>query len=329
MRRGTTSPGGSEVAWLPTLEDGAADVELSDNDAVAMPLFPLGTRPYTVYTNQTLSIFEPRYRKMYDDILFSGGRRFVVTALDPASGRFAEVGVVFYLSDLKDISGKTSDQYKYVCKHEVVGRVRIRQVLNPSRWSEADTYLRVEVEPLEDVDGDADLSSDEAALIEILRSVEEIQNELKEVVRFSPGIAAKFNASRQQENGLWGIVQLWADFLDVRKQAKQERLRADVGSLLQEYAREAKLSGSSLEIKDLPDELQVGLRKLQEQYREEFAVLERTQNDLLQRALQVDTHAARLALVSDVLQDEQQRLFACKSLKAVAAESDASQSSDS
>ena len=44
-----------------------------------------------------LNIFEPRYRAMYNDILFSGARRFMVCNVDGATGRLAEVGVLFYL----------------------------------------------------------------------------------------------------------------------------------------------------------------------------------------------------------------------------------------
>ena len=61
------------------------------------------------YTESTLNIFEPRYRAMYNDILFSGGRRFLVMPVTE-DGRFAEVGVVFYVSELNDVSDKTNDQ---------------------------------------------------------------------------------------------------------------------------------------------------------------------------------------------------------------------------
>ena len=51
-----------------------------------MPLFPLGVT-YLPYTQPVLNIFEPRYRQMYNDILFSGARRFMVCNVDTDTGR--------------------------------------------------------------------------------------------------------------------------------------------------------------------------------------------------------------------------------------------------
>ena len=42
-------------------------------------------RRYTPGSTQVLNIFEPRYRKMYSDILMSGGRRFVTTMVPVAA----------------------------------------------------------------------------------------------------------------------------------------------------------------------------------------------------------------------------------------------------
>ena len=112
-------------------------------------------------TEHTLNIFEPRYRKLYNDILFSGSRRFAVCAFDSETGSLSEVGSVFYLKDLKEVSEQTGDAVKYVCEHEVVrttfaffarghdklvqviGRVRLTKILNPSAWRDASTYLKV------------------------------------------------------------------------------------------------------------------------------------------------------------------------------------------
>ena len=38
---------------------------------------------------------------------------------DPAESSFAKVGVVFYLEDLKEVSGQTDDRIKYVVQHKV------------------------------------------------------------------------------------------------------------------------------------------------------------------------------------------------------------------
>lgn len=54
-----------------------------------------------------LPVAREGYRELYDHILLSGGRRFVVTSVDPESQaelRLAQAAVVFYLDDLEEVS---------------------------------------------------------------------------------------------------------------------------------------------------------------------------------------------------------------------------------
>ena len=135
------------VHWLEPLDFGGADVE-ADEGAQVMPVFPLSA-VYLPYARPRLNIFESRYRKMYDDILFNGARRFVVVNVDQDSGRFASAGAVLYLEDLKEVSEQTNDQLKYVTRHKVIGRVTIEKVLNPSQAGTRETYLQAQVKPIE------------------------------------------------------------------------------------------------------------------------------------------------------------------------------------
>jgi hypothetical protein len=110
-----------------------------------LPLFPLGGIVYTPNSEHVLNIFEPRYRAMYNDILMNGTKRFVVSMSHPTQqGRFAQMGVLFELQELKEVSEQTGDQIKYICNHKVTGRVKIHRILNPEAWTTRDTYLRVE-----------------------------------------------------------------------------------------------------------------------------------------------------------------------------------------
>ena len=109
-----------------------------------LPLFPLRGIVYTPNSKHVLNIFEPRYRQMYNDILMNGSKRFVVAMCHPSEeGRFAKVGVLFSLEELKEVSGMTADRVKYICNHRVTGRVRLHEVLNPEAWESRDTYLKV------------------------------------------------------------------------------------------------------------------------------------------------------------------------------------------
>lgn len=150
------------VSWLPSVNTATtspppprrsvidpASATTTDNDNTSsnteiLPLFPLGGIVYTPNSEHILNIFEPRYRQMYNDILMNGSKRFVVSMCHPnEEGRFASMGVLFTLEELKEVSGMTADRVKYICNHRVAGRVQIHEVINPEVWESRDTYLKV------------------------------------------------------------------------------------------------------------------------------------------------------------------------------------------
>ena len=136
------------VSWLPSVNDAPAPANRGEDDDTAnaeiLPLFPLGGIVYTPNSEHILNIFEPRYRQMYNDILMNGSKRFVVSMCHPAEeGRFARMGVLFTLEELKEVSGVTADRVKYICNHRVAGRVKIHEVVNPDVWESRESYLKV------------------------------------------------------------------------------------------------------------------------------------------------------------------------------------------
>lgn len=149
------SRGINSVGWLPSLFDSSPsrstfDSATSGDDSEdegmteTLPLFPLGGIVYTPNSEHILNIFEPRYRQMYNDILMNGSKRFVVSMCHPSEeGRFAQVGVLFSLEELKEVSEMTADRVKYICNHRVTGRVKLHKVINPEAWESRDTYLKV------------------------------------------------------------------------------------------------------------------------------------------------------------------------------------------
>merc|ERR1719183_3347096 len=117
-----------------------------------MPLFPVGVA-YVPGTEQSLNIFEDRYKEMFNDIILSGTRRFAVCT-DTTNGetenahldkRFARVAVVFSVSDC-DFGAAQDGTRVYAVKCDVTRRVRVKQVRNPEDWASKETYLRAEVE---------------------------------------------------------------------------------------------------------------------------------------------------------------------------------------
>ena len=258
------SQGVNSVQWLPSVI-GAKTVPEAGNldaDAQVLPLFPLGGIVYIPNSEHVLNIFEPRYRKMYTDILMNGTKRFVVSMSHPNQpGRFAATGVVFELLDLKEVSEQTQDQIKYICSHKVTGRVKLHRILNPEAWESRETYLRVEGTLLEDDDDDknnkATVAGDdiygsltqavpgnpveEKKLRNAFADLVEIQHELEEDVRFTRAsvvtLAVKPGAGEQ---GLWQTVRLWQSFVDQRLMARQNELQRDFQEKLQEYLKKEK-----------------------------------------------------------------------------------------
>ena len=135
-------------SWIEVSESAA--LEAAEN-ATVLPVFPLSSI-YWPGTEARLNIIDPAYIKMYDDILLSGSRRFVVpytrslpggrvryAEMAPKDRRLFYIGSLLYLTDLQEVSSQTGDRVKYVVSHEVQGRVRLRRLLNPSALFETDS----------------------------------------------------------------------------------------------------------------------------------------------------------------------------------------------
>ena len=176
----------SDVRWLDPIDPNQGDMEPSSESATVMPIFPLGVT-YLPYTTTVLNIFEPRYRQMFNDILMNGARRFAVVNIDAETGRFAEVGVIFYLDELKEVSEQTDDRVKYIGTHSVKGRVEIKKVLNPSAGATRETYMKAEVEDFEDEDEGAGADAEKAVADKFIELVG-VQTKLGEEPRFTEAV---------------------------------------------------------------------------------------------------------------------------------------------
>jgi len=281
-----------------------------------------------------LNIFEPRYRKMYSDILMSGSRRFVTTMVNPdGEGELAEVGVVLYLEDLKEVSQQTNDAVKYVCSHKVLDtRVAIHAILNPGDSATRETYMKCEVSELTDddepaEDADKTPAAGEADVMAALFEVAAMQEDGKEDVRFSRDAVQKLDAGRGVGSGsLWGVVELWKSFLDARAQAAGRKVQQDVQNRLIKYLTdksggEAKAGElpQSVNLSELPPDLQRDVKNLRERVMDDVAPLVDEQTRGIQTLLQAESHADRLDLFLDMVNKEKSRLTARKTLKATLA----------
>jgi len=277
------SRGIDSVSWLPSVYD--ADISRSVFDASAnpdievnedtetLPLFPLGGIVYTPNSEHILNIFEPRYRQMYNDILMNGSKRFVVSMCHPSEeGRFAQVGVLFSLEELKEVSEMTADRVKYICNHRVTGRVKLHKVLNPEAWENRDTYLKVKGTIIDDtgafsgndnVDNNDEAmdenvskklinavkkaaaadaiekSPEEEALYKSFSELVELQHNLSEDVRFTRASVKSFGVAdgTDVDPNLWTSIRLWQSYAEQRLVARQNEMQKEFQEKLVEFLK--------------------------------------------------------------------------------------------
>jgi hypothetical protein len=189
---------------------------------------------------------------MYNDILMNGSKRFVVSMSHPTEdGSFAEMGVLFQLEDLNEVSEVTGDQVKYICNHRVTGRVKIKRILNPEAWENRDTYLKVEGTIYDDSgsksEGDIDVDNgaaaprEENALKESFADLVKIQHELEEDVRFTrTSVNSLAIDPGAGESSLWHTVQLWQNYAEQRLVARQNDLQQEFQEKLLDFLQKEK-----------------------------------------------------------------------------------------
>jgi len=344
--------GVDSVSWLPTVVGASAPTEAMmtvGSEADVLPLFPLGGIVYTPNSEHILNIFEPRYREMYNDILMNGSKRFVVSMSHPSEeGRFAQMGVLFQLEDLKEVSEQTGDQIKYVCNHKVVGRVKLNRVLNPEVWSSRDTYLRAEGEIIDDtsdLDEDDDdsesggkavddvytalanaagssLSKEEKALRDSFTNLVEMQHELEEDVRFTRSSAATLAVGPEAtgDGSLWTTIRLWQSYTEQRLVARQNEMQREFQDKLLEFLMKEKgvkeeEIPSAIGFTDLSPELQKEVTELQKRMSLELRPLVLESTLTMQKILEAGDHEARVNLLRHFIEAERRRLEAKKTLK--------------
>ena len=339
------------VQWLPFMDVSKATetepISTKENEVV-LPIFPLGSNVHLPYSEHVLNIFEPRYRAMYNDILFNGSRRFVVPMCDPhAQGHFSKYACVFYLDDLKEVSEQTNDQVKYVCSHTCVSIVRIERVVNDTVWGDRSSYLKgvcVEIgeygkEGEEGVAGggasvDGEYATKEAMLVEKFTRIVQMQQELDEPVRFREELVKELSA-KNKKGGFWRIVELWQSLLANRVNYKETELQRDVQALLQSFLKSQgpefaeKQARGEVTLNSLPDNIQNQFKQLQLNYQEEARELVNEAIYPFQQLLEKEEHVERLDFFSDMLANEENRLQTKLSLKNLFSSSPSASSSDS
>ncbi|KAL3801023.1 hypothetical protein HJC23_002316 [Cyclotella cryptica] len=321
------SKGIDSVSWLPSVVTGtspsrsiiessssaASSSSPTQNETVeTLPLFPLGGIVYTPNSEHILNIFEQRYRQMYNDILMNGSKRFVVSMCHPSEeGRFAKVGVLFSLEELKEVSEMTEDRVKYICNHRVTGRVRLHEVINPEAWEKRDTYLKVKgtiiddtgfyskTQQSDDDDEEDDTAKmdeeiskklvnavlnaaladtvektpEEEALFSSFSQLVELQHELEEDVRFTRASVKSFGIAEgtDMDPNLWTSIRLWQSYAEQRLVATQNEMQKEFQEKLVEFLKREMGSGKGGE-EELPSA--IGFQDLSPELQQELIELQ-------------------------------------------------------
>ena len=180
--------------------------------------------------NIPLRIFEPRYRRMYRDLLSSTSskpeiappdandgnykynRSFIVPFAHPIKrGTFARWGMLYEIQDIEDVADQTSGRIALVCTHKVTRPVQIKSIVNPAAWKTQDTYLRATIVP-SNFCNDIDMTSGET--MNNLGSLKELLQNAIVATDVEESDEGRKNLAREllhvlDTGGFWAFVDAW------------------------------------------------------------------------------------------------------------------------
>lgn len=212
-----------EVEWLPSIDEMLLDEILKDttpqqtgSDPVVFPMFPLMSTfleqdisyydfPTPGCHPITLKIFEPRYRKMYEDMITTTAsgkqqqqRQFVLPFAHPTvRGKFASHGLLLMLTHVREVADETNGLYQYVGNHIATKPIQIDSVLNPRDYQTKETYLKVKGHVL-------DHWTDE--------NFPDVRSALERRINQGDDYADNLMKAWKAE-GIWGLVRFWMAFM--------------------------------------------------------------------------------------------------------------------
>ncbi|KAL7561857.1 hypothetical protein ACA910_009692 [Epithemia clementina (nom. ined.)] len=179
-----------------------------------------------------LQIFEPRYRRLYHDLLLQHQspeeqqqqqhqqRNLVVPFAHPYDpARYATVGLLYQVTDVREVADQTRGQVQFVCEHKIHPQpVRITKILNPPMYYSRETYLQVEAYHYyhrgESAGSETTTAATELSSMD-QNSFPRVVQELNSMVKVGHGFADKALHAFQVQ-GVWGFVRLWCSCLQER-----------------------------------------------------------------------------------------------------------------
>jgi hypothetical protein len=282
-----------KVSWLPVIEKTPSSSSNHVDNNTILPLFPLSgpmyspTGPLPRFSSFSdiptpgmlidLKIFEPRYRQLYNDLIVSGSRKFVVPFAHPTiPGKFASIGLLFEIMQVKEVADETNGQVQYLCNHLVTKPVKMKAIINPEVWSTQETYLKIAGEVIEE-----DLMT--------TKQLEPLVATISKWNSVSDHPLAKRLLEGVQIDGIWGFVCVWV------LHVQQELFQMQVGIAAEVKLRSTMLSDDA------------SLLEVQAPHRERLLSLKLDVSLLVPTLLAMDNDGKTNHLVS-LVEAEQKRL---------------------
>lgn len=292
-------------------------VEEMGSEVLELPVMPLNA-VYLPSPSQQLMISEPRYLKLYDDILVNGSRMFAVCHC--RGSLLARVGLVFRLTDLKDVAQETNGHTRYVAEHEVRQRVRILSVLNPEDQESKSQYLRAKVQFLEEPEEDTVPEELRAILQRIRGKLQDalaIQGEQEQGDPEELGNQARRLrlASVIRNPGFWDLCSMLGSIQSLRLQLEIRRLRQHVRQLTEDWAAEHPDEFEALKVN--PKGLPASIRSQGERVRELMLDGSQELQETFQQILQAAQLTDAALLLEAAVDQELQRVRTVRSLNSL------------
>jgi len=205
--------------------------------------------------------------------------------------------------------------------------VRLRKVLNPKMAATRESYLRAEVEELEDTDAGEATDALEDDVRKTFEEMVDTQNRLGEEPRFTDAVKGTLSFGRgsgTEDRGLWGTIVLWQQFLEQRTGVLGQKMQREIQKTVVSFLKSNKIdeglinSRGEMRLEDLPEPLAGEIRGIQRRYREELEAMSSDPYGLqFQALLQAPSHKERLAVFEEVIGGEQKRLTARATLQSM------------
>jgi Lon protease-like protein len=315
------------VEWLPHV----SEMKVTETESSEFPIFPLlgplfpddqGKRlPLLSQFSDTpvngmeipLRIFEPRYRKMYQDLLSSAdtsSRKFIVPFPHPyRPGQFAAFGWIYEIVRVKDVADESNGVFQLVCNHIVTQPVKILGIINPEDYDTRSTYLRVRADILgedEDEGNTEDNTEDTNSILRTKPSSADLQplEELLHQLQNQPLSLSSDNNNRQidkylidrllmasGEGSIWPVVQVW--ILNLQTEILRLQMKISTRIQVQAKAEQQRSSNNNnnTEWQEFITEEMVSLA--QEPYKSHLRCMLIEVSTLIPWLLQEESHKAR------------------------------------